>query len=66
MLRNELNPGLPVGHIHTPRIKDWQYEEVKGIVLQIEDMLKQWLSSHQPSPPYVLQGRYLVIKRYLQ
>lgn len=41
VLRNKLNPNLPVGHIHTPRIKDWQYEEVKSIVLQIEDMLKQ-------------------------
>lgn len=40
ILRNKLNPDLPVGHIHTPRIKDWKYEEVKGIVLQIEDMLR--------------------------
>lgn len=39
ILRNKLNPDLPVGHIHTPRIKDWKREEVKGIVLQIEDML---------------------------
>ena len=41
VLRNKLNSSLPVGHIHTPRIKDWQYEEVKSIVLQIEDMLRQ-------------------------
>ncbi len=40
VLRDKLNPSLPVGHIHTPRIKDWQREEVKGIVLQIEDMLR--------------------------
>lgn len=40
ILRNKLNPDLPVGHIHTPRIKDWKYEEVKDIVLQIEDMLR--------------------------
>ena len=41
VLRNKLNPELPVGHIHTPRIKDWKFDEVKGIVLQIEDMLRQ-------------------------
>lgn len=40
VLRNELNPDLPVGHIHTPRIKEWKYDEVKDIVLQIEDMLR--------------------------
>lgn len=40
VLRDELNPGLPVGHIHTPRIKEWKREEVKSIVLQIEDMLR--------------------------
>lgn len=40
VLRNELNPDLPVGHIHTPRIKEWKQDEVKNIVLQIEDMLR--------------------------
>ena len=40
VLRDELNPELPVGHIHTPRIKEWKREEVKNIVLQIEDMLR--------------------------
>lgn len=41
VLRDQIKPNLPVGHIHTPRIKQWQREEVKGIVLQIEDMLRQ-------------------------
>ncbi|WNC69214.1 hypothetical protein RI845_03415 [Thalassotalea nanhaiensis] len=38
LIRNQFNPDLPVGHIHTPRIKDWQKEEVKAIVEQIEQM----------------------------
>ncbi|MFD2167477.1 hypothetical protein ACFSJY_14605 [Thalassotalea euphylliae] len=41
LLRNALKPNLPVGHIHTPRIKEWKKAEVKGIVDQIEGMLKQ-------------------------
>ncbi|WP_068546950.1 hypothetical protein [Thalassotalea crassostreae] len=39
LLRNRYNPTLPVGHIHTPRIKDWDKEVVKEIVIQIEKML---------------------------
>ena len=39
LLRNRYNPTLPVGHIHTPRIKDWDKEVVKEIVDQIEKML---------------------------
>ncbi|WP_448213242.1 pyroglutamyl-peptidase I family protein [Colwellia sp. MEBiC06753] len=41
LLRDQLKPTLPVGHIHTPRIKDWQQAEVKAIVEQIEAMLIQ-------------------------
>lgn len=41
VLRNQLNPNLSVGHIHTPRIKEWQRDEVKAIVEQIEAMLVQ-------------------------
>lgn len=44
VLRNQLNPELPVGHIHTPRIKQWQYEEVKAITEQIQQMLKAALA----------------------
>lgn len=45
VLRNELKPDLPVGHIHTPRIKEWKRSEVKDIVLQIEDMLRHSIST---------------------
>ncbi|WNC71753.1 hypothetical protein RGQ13_16775 [Thalassotalea psychrophila] len=43
LIRNQFNPKLPVGHIHTPRIKDWQKVEVQGIVDQIEQMFIQAL-----------------------
>lgn len=41
LIRNQYNPKLPVGHIHTPRIKDWQKDEVTNIVEQIEQMFTQ-------------------------
>lgn len=40
LLRNQYNPKLAVGHIHTPRIKDWDKQEVSNIVEQIQLMLK--------------------------
>lgn len=39
-LRNELNSAIPTGHIHTPRIKQYQPAIEKAIVEQIEEMLK--------------------------
>ncbi|WOH37051.1 hypothetical protein RI844_17030 [Thalassotalea fonticola] len=41
LIRNQFNPKLPVGHIHTPRIKDWVKGEVKVIVEQIQQMFTQ-------------------------
>jgi len=39
VLRNELNKNLPVGHIHTPRIKAFEPATSKKIVDQIKQML---------------------------
>jgi pyrrolidone-carboxylate peptidase len=39
VLRNEKNPVLPVGHIHTPRIKAYQPKASENIVKQIKQML---------------------------
>jgi pyrrolidone-carboxylate peptidase len=39
VLRNEKNPVLPVGHIHTPRIKAFQPQTSESIVKQIKQML---------------------------
>ena len=39
VLRNEMNPVLPVGHIHTPRIKAYQPKVSEDIVKQIKQML---------------------------
>ena len=39
-LRNYLNSKLPVGHIHTPRIKAFEPETSRYIALQIEEMLR--------------------------
>lgn len=39
VLRNEINPVLPVGHIHTPRIKAYQPKRSEEIVKQIKQML---------------------------
>ena len=38
-LRNELNPDLPVGHIHTPRITAFDPQATTDIVAQIEQMI---------------------------
>lgn len=38
-LGNKLNTTVPTGHIHTPRISEFNKEEVKAIVEQIKDML---------------------------
>lgn len=40
-LRNMFNSKLPVGHIHTPRVKAYDKEEEQQIVKQIEAMLLQ-------------------------
>lgn len=40
LLRNKYNPELPVGHIHTPRIKEFDVEVIENITTQIENMLK--------------------------
>ncbi|MDP2562846.1 hypothetical protein [Psychrobium sp. 1_MG-2023] len=40
-LRDKLNLTLPVGHIHTPRIKAFEPQSSKHIVEQITEMLKQ-------------------------
>lgn len=39
ILRNKMNPVLPVGHIHTPRIKAYQPKVSENIVKQIKQML---------------------------
>ena len=39
VLRNKLNASLPVGHIHTPRIKAFEPATSKKIVEQIKQML---------------------------
>lgn len=39
-LRNELNSAIPTGHIHTPRIKQYEPATEKAIVEQIEEMLR--------------------------
>lgn len=39
-LRNELNSAIPTGHIHTPRIKQYEPKAVQAIMGQIEEMLK--------------------------
>lgn len=38
-LGNKLNTNVPTGHIHTPRISEFNKEEVKAIVEQIKKML---------------------------
>lgn len=38
-LGNKLNTTVPTGHIHTPRISEFNQAEVKAIVEQIKDML---------------------------
>lgn len=44
VLRNEKNPVLPVGHIHTPRIKAYQPKISENIVTQIKQMLTHAIS----------------------
>ena len=44
VLRNEKNPVLPVGHIHTPRIKAYQPKTSENIVKQIKQMLTHAIS----------------------
>ncbi|TRX52342.1 hypothetical protein [Thalassomonas sp. M1454] len=45
LLRDKYQPQLPVGHIHTPRIKEWKKQEVTDIVEQIKTMLTQSISA---------------------
>lgn len=40
LLRNKLNPELPVGHIHTPRIQAFEPETTDKIIKQIREMLR--------------------------
>ncbi|MEO2266457.1 hypothetical protein V1358_03810 [Pseudoalteromonas sp. YIC-656] len=42
-LRNELNSSIPTGHIHTPRIAQFEPETEEKIVKQIKAMLEQSL-----------------------
>ena len=41
LLRNQYNPLLPVGHIHTPRIKAFDQQALKNIVAQIKNIITQ-------------------------
>ena len=41
MLRNKLNPTLPVGHIHTPRIKAFDQQALMDIVSQTKNIITQ-------------------------
>lgn len=43
-LRNQLNSSIPTGHIHTPRINQYDAEANKQIIEQIINMLKQALT----------------------
>jgi pyrrolidone-carboxylate peptidase len=45
VLRNKLNPVLPVGHIHTPRIKAYQPKTSADIVKQIKQMLNHAINA---------------------
>ncbi|WP_404340780.1 hypothetical protein [Pseudoalteromonas mariniglutinosa] len=42
-LRNELNSNIPTGHIHTPRIQQFEPETEAKIVMQIQAMLEKSL-----------------------
>jgi len=44
-LRNELNSTIPTGHIHTPRIQQYEPEIEAQIVEQVKGMLKQSLAA---------------------
>ncbi|MCG7567030.1 hypothetical protein MHM95_12140 [Pseudoalteromonas sp. CnMc7-15] len=44
-LRNELNSDVPTGHIHTPRIAQFEPQTEAKIVAQIKAMLKQSLTA---------------------
>lgn len=45
LLRDKKNPVLPVGHIHTPRIKAYQPDVSEKIIKQIKQMLTHSISS---------------------
>jgi len=45
VLRNTYNPILPVGHIHTPRIKAFEPKSTKKIIKQIKAMLTMSVSA---------------------
>lgn len=42
-LKNQLNSDIPTGHIHTPRIQQFQPEVEKKIIMQISSMLEHSL-----------------------
>ena len=44
-LRNELNSSIPTGHIHTPRIAQFEPETEAKIVKQIQSMLEKSLEA---------------------
>lgn len=41
VLRNKYNPSLPVGHIHTPRIKSFNQQALTDIVNQTKNIITQ-------------------------
>jgi len=41
LLRNQYNPTLPVGHIHTPRIKAFEQQALKDIVEQTKNIITE-------------------------
>ncbi|MGI9281830.1 MAG: hypothetical protein ACR2PX_19690 [Endozoicomonas sp.] len=43
-LRNQLNSSIPTGHIHTPRISQYDKEVTESIANQVVDMLKTSLA----------------------
>ena len=42
-LKNQLNSDIPTGHIHTPRIQQFEPEVEKKIIMQISSMLEHSL-----------------------
>ena len=41
LVRDQFNPKLPVGHIHTPRFQGFKPKKIEKIVKQVEQMIKQ-------------------------
>jgi len=45
LLRDQHNPKLPVGHIHTPRFKGFKPQKIEKIVEQVEQMIKMSMTT---------------------